>query len=71
MKRYGVLPAFETIPGDAELIVDLLGVFDDVVPGGRRFVRIESGPLEDIGIPNESHRLVVSRNAVGLALPGD
>ena len=50
--------------------MDLLGIRDDIVPGCRRLVRIEAGPLEDVGVPDEGHRLVVGRNAVGHAVPG-
>ena len=50
--------------------MDLLGVLDDIVPGCRRLVRIEPGTLEDVGVPDERHRLVVGRNAVGHPVPG-
>ncbi len=47
-----------------------LGICDDVVPGCRRLFRIEAGILEDLGVPDEGHGLVVGRDAVGLAFPG-
>ena len=50
--------------------MDLLGVRDDIVPGCRRLVRIEPRTLEDVGVPDERHRLVVGRNAVGHPVPG-
>ena len=47
-----------------------LEYFDDVVPGCRSLVRIETCALEDVGIPDERHRLIVGWNAVGHAVPG-
>ena len=49
--------------------MNLLGVFHHVVPGGRRLLGIETGPLEHVRVPDKRHRLVVRRDAVGLALP--
>ena len=66
----GVLAGDEAVAGDAELVVDLLGVGDDVVPGRRRLVGIEPGALEDVGVPDERHRLIVGGDAVGHAVPG-
>ena len=66
----GVLAGDQAVAGDAELVVDLLGIGDDVIPGRRRLLGIEPGALEDVGVPDERHRLVVGRDAVGLAFPG-
>ena len=65
----GVLAGDQAVARDPELVVDLLGVFDHVVPGGRRLLGIEPGSLEHVRVPDERHRLVVGRDAVGLALP--
>jgi hypothetical protein len=42
----GILASHETVTGNAELVVNLLGIFDDVVPGCRSLVRIEAARLK-------------------------